>query len=1333
MQWYGNDLDTLLSAVRGVYEGGVQDSELANTITEAVNSSTVVQEALASAGISNRLQEAYNAMPEIVDLYNRLNPGANIAVPELDTQYQLASQLMDYALKVQDAYEAEKVAQVGVMAGGYANDNVLKGNAAQYVFGANLGGMSAESRAVLESIGLKVSEGQYSYNSELTGQANEDYVRIEAITDTLMENLRGMTIDLSGENFNFDGKEINLGSLAVTTAEAEILAQAGIQINDDGSWSFMRASYEEKTGSQRELGLDQGAFNEDLLAKMQKNNMTIDFTTGTLDFNGFEDFKDKATAAYFKMSDDVNIKLTDDMRKMLASVGNVTESGFFEITNKAILSGNKSMTDALDALDWSGVTDDVKTQLYNIAALIDSEGGTVQENIWEWANGITIPSPFDEAELTEEVKAGFAAVGVYFEEGANGLMMTISNTGEWLTNGVTLIDSEKWASLSEQTLAALSTLGVQWTEVGNQTMVDLNGVYDAGIGNIVSLFVDQPDLWNQLPETVREVLGSVAVASGEELLEIQTQIGQDLVEISDGWITAWEALAPETKQALDEMGVATNNGMLSIKGYVEGADIPELLDNEVLIPFSKLPPEVQAELEATGQNVEGMRFVLGQAAETGFSDLKSVIAGVATDVSKTTGDMVTDITTAVTDAMAAISNLQQLQSLVGKSGGFLGIGSKKNLIDYTGTKVGSTTYYREYTTSGSTVKYWYLDSSGTWKTTSKLPGKAKGGPAAGYTLAGELGTEMAILPDGSIRWVDAGVYDFPAGTQIINAKDSAAVAKYAGNVTGIEKLADGNTELTMNAQEPDTESIYTEFLDVYRPILNEELRGVGELVAVSIKNAAETLVSEDSDRHDKLVAAITSSADDLKTFLDSQHVSHEEMLSTAFNNLNSNLTAGLQQVASSVGATISSLEHSVVSSSKTTNELLDTSVDYSAKAYEAAEKGDYDGMMKALSDRGLKIGIIGTDYDNTQAAVTATAMSKYQNATIKANAYGGVVSDDQLIRVGEFGKQEAILPLEQPSVMAKVGAAVGRYTATALTAEVMSGLLTETLGVQSDELSVAIDNSAKIIGEELASLNKDAANTLNTGMSTVQKAIVDNCSPISTAVHDASSEVLSAISSAASQISSAVGSIRMSSASFGGSTYDQAHFTTAELQAAASLRDQATAGTISWSEAHAGVESIRNSYGYSGGNDGSKYKKTKGSASGSLVTKDALYRAGELGLNEAIIPLEKPDIMRYVGSTIASYMPVETQALQGALGMKNAGVTAPSPAVSPMQEDITSLVSDVTQHVLESVLPAMSNMGSSDEAKTPVYVGTLIADERGLKQLERKLYVIRKAEEARRQ
>lgn len=380
-------------------------------------------------------------------------------------------------------------------------------------------------------------------------------------------------------------------------------------------------------------------------------------------------------------------------------------------------------------------------------------------------------------------------------------------------------------------------------------------------------------------------------------------------------------------------------------------------------------------------------------------------------------------------------------------------------------------------------------------------------------------------------------------------------------------------------------------------------------------------------------------------------------------------------------------------------------------------------MMKAISDRGLKIGIIGTDYGHTQDTVTATAMSKYQNATIKATAYGGMVSDDQLIRVGEFGKREAILPLEQPSVMAGVGKEIGAYVG-GLTAEQLQAILEEQLYATRESLAVAIDNAAEIIAEEQAS-SKEAAKqnyrvlsqSLDSWLGSINETLNSGFSGISSDIGKAASSIASSVSSA----------LRSAAMSMGGSS---------------SSSSGSSSGSSSSSKLPGVIGSVIG--GAIGGRPGAviggiiggslkSSGKTKGSASGSLVTKDALYRAGELGLNEAIIPLEKPDIMRYVGSTIASYMPVETQALQSALGMKNAGITAPSPAVSPMQEDMTSLVSDVTQHVLESVLPAMSNMGSSDEAKTPVYVGTLIADERGLKQLERKLYVIRKAEEARRQ
>ena len=59
--------------------------------------------------------------------------------------------------------------------------------------------------------------------------------------------------------------------------------------------------------------------------------------------------------------------------------------------------------------------------------------------------------------------------------------------------------------------------------------------------------------------------------------------------------------------------------------------------------------------------------------------------------------------------------------------------------------------------------------------------------------------------------------------------------------------------------------------------------------------------------------------------------------------------------------------------------------------------------------------------------------------------------------------------------------------------------------------------------------------------------------------------------------------------SYGGSSYDQNYLTDAELKSAAELRDMAASGKISWAEAHDYVERVRGKYGYSGGQDGSKF------------------------------------------------------------------------------------------------------------------------------------------------
>ena len=63
--------------------------------------------------------------------------------------------------------------------------------------------------------------------------------------------------------------------------------------------------------------------------------------------------------------------------------------------------------------------------------------------------------------------------------------------------------------------------------------------------------------------------------------------------------------------------------------------------------------------------------------------------------------------------------------------------------------------------------------------------------------------------------------------------------------------------------------------------------------------------------------------------------------------------------------------------------------------------------------------------------------------------------------------------------------------------------------------------------------------------------------------------------------------------SWGGSSYDQAHFSDADLQNAAFYRDQAQKGHISWAQANNMVNEIRKKYGYTGGTDGSGYNPIK--------------------------------------------------------------------------------------------------------------------------------------------
>ena len=108
---------------------------------------------------------------------------------------------------------------------------------------------------------------------------------------------------------------------------------------------------------------------------------------------------------------------------------------------------------------------------------------------------------------------------------------------------------------------------------------------------------------------------------------------------------------------------------------------------------------------------------------------------------------------------------------------------------------------------------------------------------------------------------------------------------------------------------------------------------------------------------------------------------------------------------------------------------------------------------------------------------------------------------------------------------------------------------------------------------------------------------------------------------------------------------------------------------------------------------------TIGHAKGGVFKKEHIARLSEGNKIEAILPVENPSAMAKVRRAIFGGEPIEM---------------------------FNRLVNDII-----SAQPSPIIYGGNQQP-TPIYVGTLIADERGLRELERKLYNIRIAERHRR-
>ena len=87
----------------------------------------------------------------------------------------------------------------------------------------------------------------------------------------------------------------------------------------------------------------------------------------------------------------------------------------------------------------------------------------------------------------------------------------------------------------------------------------------------------------------------------------------------------------------------------------------------------------------------------------------------------------------------------------------------------------------------------------------------------------------------------------------------------------------------------------------------------------------------------------------------------------------------------------------------------------------------------------------------------------------------------------------------------------------------------------------------------------------------------------------------------------------------------------------------------------------------------------------------------------------------------------------GLVGTSTGTQETPKRSMFTSENEATAFASKVGKEIVSNLAPLLANNDNrgNTEDKRPIYVGTLIADDRGLKELERKLKVIRVQEDRR--
>lgn len=801
------------------------------------------------------------------------------------------------------------------------DDNLADDRAGEALLGI-FEGMSEElTQQLLDEYGIAIDAQVKEFTNSSGQLIKEVYSSVQIDKSKLQDDIVGWTIK-PPENISLDGA-------ALSANDIEVLAQAGIQINSDGTISFMKALNENLTGTERESSLTMDDIAISLLNKLSGAGVAVNTTESgsTLNLDTASLAGQMSSAMFRTTLTSGEVSALQD--SILSGLGRVLDSGFIEITNKAVLSGQMTVEEYLNGLGTSinALSPEIQEELKRIDAVIAQGGEASALAVAEWADGIVIPSPISAEELTPEIEAAFKEVGISFEQNGNQLMMVINHLGNDLKDGMTLIPEETWNSLNEsvklglqelgvtwtteagyvkvniagtlgslittsditpqieaamdtlgysfktsgdrivgivdstgqlvkgnllkiprgiydeidpQTITALEQLGVDMQVKGNEVFMDMSALMSTGVGTLVATFVEQPELWNQIPEQVKATLVAAGIATEDGLLKINANTITGLQPVGDTWVGFWQNFPSDTRDAFSEAGIATDDGLFQIRKYIDESSVPEGVDS-IIRKFDELPPEMQEAILASGEAINENGYVIYNATADAVQSMEEAIVANKNGAITAAEEMAAQIGTAVSQAIMAaaqLENMQQRAKQIANSGLFhwgetVDMGSEKNV----GGK--GYTVFKTFASSGGHNGYVVIShATGEGKRYGKnfdigsFKGFASGGTVGkdDFVLAGERGREMAVLPDGRIIMLGedgAELTDLPKGTKILNNNDTEEILKYTGSIdslsiapTGLGSFANGTVGSSWFKKQ--FEDAYADAVDAWEDLLDKE-------------------------------------------------------------------------------------------------------------------------------------------------------------------------------------------------------------------------------------------------------------------------------------------------------------------------------------------------------------------------------------------------------------------------------------------------------------------------------------------------------------------------------